>query len=156
MSRETAPQGVQTQVIVVEYDFCHPPEKVWRALTETDLIASWLMPNDFRAEVGHRFTFRTRPTPGFDGIVYCEVLAVEPNRRLSYSWRAGSPDGRGYGAELDTVVTWILTPSPGGGTRLRLDHDGFTPAKESTFNIRKQGWTTSVIPSLGRVLDGMA
>lgn len=121
-----------------------------------DLIASWLMPNDFRAEVGHRFTFRTRPAPGFDGIVHCEVLAVEPNRRLSYSWRGGSPERRGYGAELDTVVTWTLTPSESGGTRLRLDHDGFTPDKESTFDILKQGWTTGVIPSLGRVLEGMA
>ncbi len=153
MSKETTPQ---LQSIVVEREFRHPPEKVWRALTESELIASWLMPNDFRPEVGHRFTFRTRPAPGFDGIVHCEVLIVEPNRRLSYSWCGGSPERRGYGAELDTVVTWTLEPIPGGGTRLRLDHDGFTVDKESTFNILKQGWATGVIPSLGRVLDGMA
>lgn len=58
MSRETTPQ---LQSIVVEREIRHPPEKVWRALTESELIASWLMPNDFWAEVGHRFTFRTRP-----------------------------------------------------------------------------------------------
>jgi uncharacterized protein YndB with AHSA1/START domain len=155
MSKETTPQPAQLQSIVIEYEFPHPPGKVWRALTESGLIASWLMPNDFRPEVGHRFTFRTRPAPGFDGIVHCEVLIVEPNRRLSYSWRGGSPERGGYGAELDTVVTWTLEPIL-GGTRLRLDHDGFTPDKEATFNILKQGWTSRVIPALGGVMDTMA
>src|SRR5271166_3785064 len=79
-----------------------------------------------------------------------------PNRRLSYSWRGGSTQPRGYGADLDTVVTWTLTPSPSGGTPLKLDHDGFAPEQEPTFKILKQGWTTGVVPSLGRVLDSLA
>lgn len=156
MSKETPRETEERKSIVVESELRHPPEKVWRALTEPDLIASWLMPNDFQPKVGHRFTLRTRPAPGFDGIVHCEVLAVEPQRRLSYSWRGGSPERRGYGAELDTVVTWTLEPLPDGGTRLRLDHDGFTANQDPTFNILKQGWAMGVVPSLGRLLDGMA
>jgi uncharacterized protein YndB with AHSA1/START domain len=156
MPKQTTPQAAARKSIVVELELRHPPEKVWRVLTEPDLIASWLMPNDFRPQVGHRFTMRTRPAPGFDGIVHCEVLAVEPSRRLSYSWRGGSKERQGYGAFLDTVVTWTLSPGAGGGTRLRLDHDGFTVEQESTFNILRQGWSTNVAAALGRVLSEMA
>ena len=100
------------RTIVVDYTLAHPPEKVWRALTESDLLACWLMENDFRPEVGHRFTFRTQPMPafGFDGIVRCEVLAVDRPHRLRHSWVGGA---------LDTIVTWTLTPK-GNGTLLFL------------------------------------
>ena len=74
----------------------HPPEKIWRALTEGPLIEEWLMKNDFQPVVGHRFNFRSTPVPGWNGVIDCEVLVVEPNARLSYSWaswvwRASSP-----------------------------------------------------------------
>ncbi|MEV0383974.1 SRPBCC domain-containing protein [Nonomuraea sp. NPDC050643] len=101
----------------------HPPAKVWRALTEPELVARWLMPNDFKAEVGHRFTFTTTPKKqvGFDGIVHCEVLRIEPEKLLKISWSDG---GR-----ADWTVTWRLEPE-GRGTRLFLDHEGFDPADE--------------------------
>ena len=91
------------------------PGEVWAALTEPDAIADWLMANDFRPVVGHRFTFRTRPRPGFDGIVSCEVLEVEPAQRLKHSWNTGVHR---------TTVTWILE-AHGSGTRLTLLHEGF-------------------------------
>ena len=128
------------QTIVVEYDFPYPPEKVWRVLTEPDLVEKWLMPNDIQAVVGHSFTFHTQPVPGFDGIAHCQVLVVEPYRRLSYSWQGGSHELRGYGAYLDSVVTWTLTQTPAGGTHLRLEHDGFTPEASETFDIMSKGW----------------
>ena len=156
MPKETTPHTAPRKSIVVELELRHPPGKVWRALTEPDLIAAWLMPNDFRLQIGHRFTMRTRPAPGFDGVVHCEVLAVETSRPLSYSWRGGSKARQGYGAFLDTVVTWTLSPGARGGTRLRLDHDGFTAGQESTFNILKQGWSTNVAERLGQVLDTMS
>ena len=105
-----------TDSIVIECDLPHAPAKVWRALTEPALLGSWLMPNDIRAEIGHRFTFRATPVHGMDADVQCEVLAVEKGRLLSYSWRVGPT--------LDTVVTWTVRASE-TGTRLRLDHDGF-------------------------------
>lgn len=83
-------------------DLPYPPEMVWSALTDPRQLANWLMENDFRPEVGHRFTFHTDPAPGFDGIVQSEVLVLEPPRRLSLSWAGGN---------LESVVTFTLTPS---------------------------------------------
>jgi uncharacterized protein YndB with AHSA1/START domain len=97
----------------------HPPSRVWEALTEPELLARWLMPNDFSPRIGHRFTFRTQPAPGFDGVVHCEVLEVDPPRRLAYTWRGGP---------IDTVVRFSLTCER-GGTRLRMDQTGFRGLK---------------------------
>ena len=80
----------KAQAIVVEKLLPYPPETIWRTLTTSELIAKWLMPNDFAAVVGHRFTFRTKPIGDWDGVVQCEVLASEPPRLLSYSWKGGS------------------------------------------------------------------
>jgi uncharacterized protein YndB with AHSA1/START domain len=125
--------------IIVEYELPEAPKKVWRALTEPKLLEAWLMPNDIRAEVGHRFNFRAQPVPGWDGTVYCQVLEVVPEQRLVYAWRGGSQNLEGYGHELDTVVTWQLTPTPDGGTLLRLEHSGFDP-DSFAFKAMGQGW----------------
>src|SRR5579871_6631661 len=95
--------GSEAKSISVEYDLPHPPAKVWRALTEPELLASWLMVNDIRPVVGHAFTFKAQPMPGWDGTVQCEVIEVEPERRLRYSWSGGAEDSR-----LESVVTWTL------------------------------------------------
>ncbi len=102
-----------------EVFYPHPPERVWRALTEPALLASWLMENDIAPRIGHRFTFRTKPAPGFDGIVRCEVLEADPPRRLAYSW-VGGPKKR-----APTTVEWTLIPEH-SGTRLVLVHSGFS------------------------------
>jgi uncharacterized protein YndB with AHSA1/START domain len=87
-----------------------PPERVWAAPTNPALVARWLMPNDFLPVPGHEFTFRTEPVPqhGFDGVVHCQVLEVQPPRLVRFSWRSGI---------LDTTVTWRLA-AEGSGTRL--------------------------------------
>ena len=74
------------QSIVIEKEFPYPPAKIWRALTEGSLIKEWLLENDFEPVVGRRFNFRTTPMPQWNGVVDCEVLMVEPNHRLSYTW----------------------------------------------------------------------
>lgn len=107
--------------IVVDCDLDHPPEKVWRALTEPELLAAWLLPNDIQAEEGRRFTLRG--APGSDKPVDCEVLAAEPPRLLRYRWRGR--DGNDGGRPLDTVVTFTLDGTAAGGTRLRIVHSGF-------------------------------
>lgn len=93
-----------------------PPDVVWRALTDRDLLAQWLMPNDFEPRVGHRFTFRAPPAPGFDGIVHCEVLELVAEERLKFSWRGGG---------IDTVVTFDIEPA-GNGTQLFFSQTNFT------------------------------
>jgi len=130
----------ETHAIVVEKVVPHSPDKVWRILTTSELIAKWLMPNDFVAAIGHRFTFCTRPMGDWDGVVQCEVLSCEPPRLLSYSWKGGAEANPAYGSRLDSVVTWTLTPVD-GGTHLRMVHDGFVfPGNKIAFEMMGQGW----------------
>lgn len=116
--------------IVVECELAAPPEKVWRALTEPEILARWLMPNDMRAEPGQRF--QLRPTNGNGAVgrgpIECEIIAAEPNRKLSYSWRGPADERDADGRRLDTVVTFLLSEIA-GGTRLRVIHSGFPQAR---------------------------
>jgi uncharacterized protein YndB with AHSA1/START domain len=124
--------------IVVEQVLPHAPETVWKALTSAELIARWLMPNDFAPVVGRRFTFATRPMGDWDGVVQCEVLQVEPPRRLVYSWKGGA--GSGMAAPLESVVAWTLEPAE-GGTRVRMVHSGFrSPQNDMAFQAMSPGW----------------
>jgi uncharacterized protein YndB with AHSA1/START domain len=128
----------------------HPPEKVWRALTDPGLLASWLMPNDFQARAGHRFTFCTDPVPaqGFDGIVHCEVLDLVAPELLRISWIAGG---------LDTTVTWRLIPE-GNGTRLLLSHEGFDendPRQQVTMRLLGGGWSGHLTRRLEQTLAAL-
>jgi uncharacterized protein YndB with AHSA1/START domain len=130
-----------TQDIVVDEVFPHAPEIIWKTLTTGDLIGRWMMaPTGFEAVVGKRFTFQTTPAGAWDGTIACQVLEVKPNERLAYRWQGGDAGNVGYGSLLDTVVTWTLTPVP-GGTRLRLVHAGFvTPRNESAYKAMGEGW----------------
>jgi uncharacterized protein YndB with AHSA1/START domain len=119
--------SAQTLSVVVERELPHPPEKIWRALTQPHLIEEWLMKNDFQPVVGHRFDFRADW-----GAVDCQVLTVEPNKTLSYTWAA-------YG--LESVVTWTLTPT-GTGTRLRMEQSGFRPDQQQAYQGAQGGWRT--------------
>jgi len=117
----------------------NPPEAVWEFLTKPELIKQWLMENDFKPVVGHRFQFKTKPIIkfGFDGTVYCEVLEVEPLKRLSYSWKGGMGKDK---VHLDSVVIWTLTPRD-NGTELRLEHKGFKGLKNFlAYFIMNKGW----------------
>lgn len=125
----------------------HSPERVWRALTDPRELGQWLMANDFVARVGHKFQFQTRPAPGFDGIVRCEVIEIEPPRRLVYTWKGG---------QLESVVSFTLEPVA-NGTRLRLVHQG--KALEGVNELRTllgQGWKKIMEEKLPMVLDGVA
>lgn len=100
----------------------HPTEKIWHALTQPPLIEEWLMKNDFKPVVGHRFDLRADW-----GVVDCQVLAVESNKTLSYTWDA-------YG--LKSVVTWTLTPTS-TGTHLRMEQSGFPPDQPQYYQGRQ-------------------
>jgi uncharacterized protein YndB with AHSA1/START domain len=136
--------GGHTTAIRVDEFLPYPPDRVWRALTDPERLARWLMPNDFQPIVGHRFTFRTDPVPevGFDGVVHCEVLALEPEELMRISWAGG--------AGLDTTVTWRLVRE-GTGTRLFLDHEGFDPdhpAQQLARRIMGGGWRSQMLRRL--------
>ena len=125
--------------IVIERVMPHPPEKIWRALTQTHLIEQWLMKNDFEPRLGAQFTFRAKPMGDWDGTVRCEVTAFDPPRKLAYSWKGGSASNPAYGSALDSVVEWILAPEA-GGTRVRMEHSGFGPRNEMAFETMSSGW----------------
>jgi uncharacterized protein YndB with AHSA1/START domain len=132
-------EAATRRAIVIERVLPHPPEKIWRVLTTSELISQWLMPNDFKPIVGHRFNFRTRPIGNWDGTVDCEVLVCEAPRLLRYSWTGGADDNAEYGSRLNSVVTWTLTPVE-SGTRLHMEHDGFGPGNEFAFEAMSGGW----------------
>jgi len=133
-------QTTETQSVVVERQMPHPPEKVWRALTQSALIGEWLMKNDFEPVVDHRFTLRADW-----GSVDCQVRVVEPQKVLSYTWEA-------YG--LESVVTWTLTPTS-TGTTVRMEQTGFQPDQQQAYNGAKAGWP-NFFDGLERVLETAA
>jgi len=123
-----------------QFFFPHPAETVWEYLTKPELMAQWLMKNDFQPVVGHDFQFKTDPKPNinFDGIFYCKVLEIIPFKKLSYSWRSGPGGGV---ITLDSVVIWKLERRD-NGTEVFLEHSGFEKEENmSLFNGLNHGWT---------------
>lgn len=117
--------ATETRTVTVEREFPFPPEKIWRALTEPQLIQEWLMKNDFVLDVGRKFTLT-----GDWGSVDCEVLEIEPKRALTYSWNAMG---------LESTVTFTLSKTA-NGTRLRMDQAGFRPDQEQAYRGAQYGW----------------
>ena len=137
---DTAP----TITLVIERDVPHPQEKIWRALTQSALVEEWLMKNDFQPTVGHRFNFRSTPVPGWDGVIACEVLVVEPKSRLSYSWGTMG---------MVSLVAWTLTPTK-DGTHVRMEQTGFRTEQDAAYKGATYGWT-KFIGNLERVAGGL-
>lgn len=134
-----------TRDIDIDEVFPHAPETIWKALTTGALMARWVMePHGFEAVVGNRFTYQTTPAGEWDGTIHCEVLEVVPNRRFAYSWKGGHPGNTGYGAPLETIVTFTLEPVA-EGTRLHMVHSGFVlPRNETAFTNMSQGWKSVI------------
>ncbi|MFL6548922.1 MAG: SRPBCC domain-containing protein [Povalibacter sp.] len=120
------------RTVVVEREIPHAPEKLWRALTQPHLIEEWLMKNDFAPSVGHRFNLRG----DWGGVLDCEVLAIEPNKSLSYTWDYAHDDAA---FNLKSVVTFTLTPTA-TGTHLRVEQSGFQPTQKQASGGAKYGW----------------
>ena len=120
----------QIRTLVIEREMPHPPEKIWRALTQSNLMQEWLMKNDFQPVVGHRFSFRATPVPNWNGVIDCEVLLIEPHSRLAYSWGT---------LGLGSVVSWTLTPTE-RGTHVRMEQTGFGPDQDASYKGANYGW----------------
>ena len=124
--------ATETRAVVVEREFPFPPEKLWHALTQPHLIADWLMQNDFAPVIGHKFNLRGE----WGGVLDCEVLAIEPNKCLSYTWNHAHDDAA---FNLASVVTFTLTPTA-AGTHLRMEQAGFKPDQNQAYGGAKFGW----------------
>ena len=128
--------------LTLTFELQHPPHKVWRALTEPELLMRWLMKTDLLPEVGHQFAFRREPMEHWDGVVNCEVLAVEAPRTISYSWRA---------LGVDTVVKWTLEETD-YGTLLTLEQSGFDADNRQAYGGARGGWNHMAGDLLPQVL----
>lgn len=139
------PTTAETRSVIVEREIAHPPEKIWRALTQPHLIEAWLMKNDFKLAVGHRFNLRGE----WGGVLDCEVLAIESNRSLSYTWDFKHDDAA---YNLKSVVTFTLTPT-GAGTRLRVEQAGFRTTQKQALGGASAGWR-QFLEKLEHLLSG--
>ena len=130
-----------TQSVILEKTFPHPPEKVWRALTDPHLLAQWLLANDFAPTPYHKFQFRADPNPQWNGLIDCEVLLIDPPRQLSYTWSS---------LGLNSVVLFTLIPTE-SGTHLRMEQSGFRPDQQFAFKGASYGWR-NFLNNLDRIL----
>lgn len=136
-----------SETVVLDYELHSEIQRVWSALTDSATLSKWMLfkVNDFKPVVGHTFQFRE--SPGWDGVVDCEVLEVDEPRRLSYTWVAVGQDDH----PASTVVTWTLAEEEGGVTRLRLEQSGFRTEAKQEIGGAKYGWT-SMLDQLKNVL----
>ncbi len=123
---------------------------MWRALTQTELLGEWLMNNDFQPIIGHVFNFRADPLPHWNGVTDCEVLEVEPCKRLAYTWNASGAEAADG---LRTIVTWTLTPTP-LGVLVRMEQSGFRPEDRRNYQGAQHGWRRC-FDGLQRVIEGL-
>jgi uncharacterized protein YndB with AHSA1/START domain len=135
----------QTESLSLEFELGHPPERVWRALTDPALLSEWLLPAiGFKLEDGAAFTFKAPPQPGWDGVVNCRMREIEALKKLSWAWVVG---------DIDTVVTFTLMPMD-GGTRLSIVQSGFNPDQKRNFAGAVYGWKMmggKLVEVLGRL-----
>jgi uncharacterized protein YndB with AHSA1/START domain len=140
---EMSPESLS---VIVEREIAFPPEKVWRALTQPHLIGEWLMKNDFEPVVGHNFKLNGE----WGGVLDCEVLAIEQDRTLAYTWNFRHEDAA---YDLRSVVTFTLAPT-NTGTRLRMEQKGFRPDQKQAYGGAKHGWQ-QFLANLEQVLGRM-
>ena len=125
-----------SETVVLDVEVKRPIEGVWHALTDPATLSKWMLfkSNDFKPVVGHAFQFRE--SPGWDGVVDCEVLEVDEPHRLVYTWASGGESGQSHA----TVVTWTLTKAEEGVTRLHLEQSGFRPEAKQEIGGAKASW----------------
>lgn len=96
--------------VVVECDLPEPPEQVWRALTEPELVAEWLTADEGAND---------------DTAIECEIIEAQPDRLVRYSWRDVDDRGGADDRSLESIVTFELARTATGGTHLRIIHTAF-------------------------------
>lgn len=123
----------------IEYNF--PVAEIWKALTDKTAMSVWLMPCDIEPIIGHKFQFKTKPFPGFNGLINCEVLEVVEHKLLSFSWSGGPLE--------KTKVSFRLSEK-GNKTILNFRHSGFNGLLNKVIvrRILSNGWKTKILPIL--------
>lgn len=134
-----------------QYEYAHPIEDVWAALTDPRALAEWLMPNDFVPVVGHRFRFQFDPNLLCrNGVVRCEVLELDAPTRMVWSWT--HEVGPGGVAPPPMRLEWRLERTP-RGTRLMLEQTGLEGQGFLTVTMMRIGWFHMLRDLLPKVLN---
>lgn len=127
--------------------FNAPIQKVWDAVSTSEGMSAWFMPNDFKAEEGHEFHIQSPfgPSP-------CKVLVIDEPHKLSFAW-----DTDGW------VVTFLLEEK-GDQTAFTLIHSGWKEedaivgkANQKAQDVRDRmngGWVGIVNERLKKVVEG--
>jgi uncharacterized protein YndB with AHSA1/START domain len=125
-----------------EWFYEQSPNEVWEYLTQAELMALWLMPNNFKPILGQDFQFESKPIPSLDldGIFHCRVLEIVPFQKLVYSWKGGPGNGV---ITFDTLVEWTLEKH-GNGTKLFLIQSGFKENNLAIFTAMSDGWPKQI------------
>ncbi len=129
-----------------EARYPHPPARVWKALTDPEALAKWMMPNNFVPDLGHRFEFIS--DQGKEKFS-CVVTELDPEKRLSFTWVGGDEDP-------PSVVRWTLQPDDGGGTRLTVEHQVLEPAASYVLIEAGMNWRSVMGDSLPVLLEAIA
>ena len=161
-----------TRTIKLKTFLPYPQETVWQALTDPVLLGTWFRENNIEPTPGDYFTFRMKPQKGWDGITHCEIISVEPQKHIAYTYR-GEATGekalacagihsdkadkltKGIFTKLDTVLIFALEPTC-GGTILHLEHSGYKGIKLVIVSlIMQMGWKKQLEKKLPKVLERM-
>ena len=129
MNQTSSPATIKVDQFVAA-----PPEKVWRLLTEPELMRLWWAEGQVAAVVGHQFLL---DMPGY-GKQPCTVLEGDPPHRFVYTFTPA------------WTLTWRLEPE-GTGTRVFLEHSGFDLSDTrmaQAFDRMGPGWRDVVLPRL--------
>ena len=115
------------------------PAKVWRAITEPEMLKQWMAPSDvFKVpvaeadvRVGGRYHIVMNAPDGEVHDVSGVYREIVPNKKLVYTWAWKSTP------ERQSVVT-IELRAAGSGTELTLRHEQFADADARDHH--QQGW----------------
>jgi uncharacterized protein YndB with AHSA1/START domain len=145
--------------IVSEIQVSAPPERVFKALTDSSELSRWFgsaeCPLKFWTmdpRVGGRYAYETeKGSIVVNGVsefkCHGEITECDPPRVLAYTWIANWHDD----VAKQTVVRWELTPKA-GGTHVRVTHSGL-----STIPIARKdysgGWP-GVVEMLKKFVEG--
>lgn len=151
----------------------YSPETIWNALTRAEILSQWFMQNDLIPQEGKYFSFRMAPQKGWDGVTHCEILKVESEKLISYTYRGEATGekalacagihsdtadkaGKGIFAKLDTVVSFTLEPTC-GGTLLKLEQRGYKGFLMVLISlIMQMGWKKQLRKKLPALLASQA
>jgi uncharacterized protein YndB with AHSA1/START domain len=106
-------------------------EKVWSAISTSEALAAWLMPNDFQPVIGHEFTFKSQPQRGWDGVCYCKVTELNPPNKLGFTWQ---------GNNMDQHVSFELKKLNDSSTEFTLVHSGWSEEHAVIREVMYDGW----------------